>query len=898
MVRSSFFTKSGNSVQPCCDSQAISDISAQTSNEDKRKRIKLKDRCFSVLNSRTVTTTMTFATVYAVYGEDTKILAFDESSDHVFVALSSTCFFLFLIEMLLLCWCRDNYFKIGEYCRRHHDSNGTMSIRMNDWTTKRKRIFSVLFIGSSYFWLDLLATVSMLLELSWLSSYTSSFTNSMGNARVGRISSVGVKATRILRLVRMIRLVRLIELYKYISLPDWNKRKSAIVPEISSIDDQTAQSHVGAKMSDRTTKKVIIGILFMLIVLPILQVDDMGYENEFGLRMVLDRRETIDVENSRTVDYWLNAENYFLNSTNCITLKYDGFHDGQLNYATIPTDRRSPSSIRMEDKIVYNISSVDNPMLSIEAIFDIYKERSKMAQLNVILTTFVILLLVIGAMTFSRDVNKLVIIPIEKMVGMVREISLNPLGKASFRIPAELKGMDDGLETTVLLRTIAKIARLMRLGFGEAGAEIICRNLDMSNYNGGSSAVTLLGSGSKIQSVFGFCDIRNFTDTTECLQEEVMLFVNRIAHILHSIVAQCDGAANKNIGDAFLMTWKLSEDKLGSCEEHGYAGDKALYSFLKTMVEITRNEDFIFNFSPTALGDLYERMPGYKCRLGCGLHFGWAIEGAIGSDKKIDVSYISPHVNWAEFLESSTKVYGVPILLSEPFVNLLSPQVSKYCRQVDRIKKNSQHQPISLYTYETFLDNLILADNNSSNVSVNRVRQSQRESKLSSQLLYKYSSRGSIKNRRLSYLHVNVADQNMVGADCTLCTRNHPSLHLTFEFFFLFKKKFLMTSAFSRHDHDEKTPEIMIPKFNVGLWESDDDMVSLRMLFSDTCRYAWNEGMRSYLDGNWSTALTYFDQVLLETNGTDGPALFLKRVITSNDSKAPHDWSGYRLLED
>ena len=41
-----------------------------------------------------------------------------------------------------------------------------------------------------------------------------------------------------------------------------------------------------------------------------------------------------------------------------------------------------------------------------------------------------------------------------------------------------------------------------------------------------------------------------------------------------------------------------------------------------------------------------------------GLHMGWAIEGAIGSNRKIDASYLSPHVNTTEFLESSTKAYG------------------------------------------------------------------------------------------------------------------------------------------------------------------------------------------------------------------------------------------------
>ena len=59
--------------------------------------------------------------------------------------------------------------------------------------------------------------------------------------------------------------------------------------------------------------------------------------------------------------------------------------------------------------------------------------------------------------------------------------------------------------------------------------------------------------GRKMVAVFGFCDIRRFTDATEVLQEEVMEFVNSIAHIVHTTVALHGGAANKNIGDAFLL---------------------------------------------------------------------------------------------------------------------------------------------------------------------------------------------------------------------------------------------------------------------------------------------------------------------------------------------------------
>lgn len=36
-----------------------------------------------------------------------------------------------------------------------------------------------------------------------------------------------------------------------------------------------------------------------------------------------------------------------------------------------------------------------------------------------------------------------------------------------------------------------------------------------------------------------------------------MVFVNTIAEIVHSSVDRYGGAANKNIGDAFLLVWKL-----------------------------------------------------------------------------------------------------------------------------------------------------------------------------------------------------------------------------------------------------------------------------------------------------------------------------------------------------
>ena len=707
-----------------------------------------KELVLNYLESTPVTSFMTLVTVYALYSDDVRVLAFEKAADSIFIILSSIAFFLFLIEIGIQCWCRDNYLKIPT-----PDQRSNCCSCGSTWEETYHSFKSFLFIGSFYFWLDLMATLSMVFELPWVSSLSGDGVDDLDNARAGKASRAGAKAARILRVVRMIRLVRLVKLYKYFSE---NKQKKegpgSVVPDKSDdeLDNMPPESHVGAEMSGRTTKKVIVGILIMLMVIPVLQVEDLEYVNEFGMHMVLNQRVSLEDSYSSTrLDSWEYSENLFVNTTSCIGMSYKGFDKTMRDTAIIPNDRADPDSLRRGET---TFITINEDQYSVTAMFDITGRADEEAVLGILLTSFVIVLLAVGTMTFSRDVNNLVILPIEQMVQLVREISANPLGKNFSLSPNELKGTDDGMETTLLLRTISKIAGLMRVGFGEAGAEIIGRNLNMMSSEHGGNSMNLLGNGTKILSIFGFVDVRNFTDTTECLQEEVMLFVNRIAHILHSIVVHCDGAANKNIGDAFLLTWKINPSNLGSCERHNFAGDKALYSLLKTMVEMSRHEDFICNFSPTALGALYERMPGYKCRIGCGLHFGWAVEGAIGSDKKIDASYISPHVNWAEFLESSTKSYGVPILLSEPFYKLLSPAVTKYCRQVDNIKKSSHDDVTALYTYDANLDMAIqqVRNNTDREESIGQYSNNKRTRQVSTIVANDTSRRSSSFFRRMS----------------------------------------------------------------------------------------------------------------------------------------------------
>ena len=62
---------------------------------------------------------------------------------------------------------------------------------------------------------------------------------------------------------------------------------------------------------------------------------------------------------------------------------------------------------------------------------------------------------------------------------------------------------------------------MLALGYGEAGSQIIAQNIKSS---GGVNPIL---PGRKIMGVFGFCDIRNFTDATEVLINKILFLKNK-----------------------------------------------------------------------------------------------------------------------------------------------------------------------------------------------------------------------------------------------------------------------------------------------------------------------------------------------------------------------------------
>lgn len=159
------------------------------------------------------------------------------------------------------------------------------------------------------------------------------------------------------------------------------------------------------------------------------------------------------------------------------------------------------------------------------------------------------------------------------------------LKKSKNKIDIKNHLINNTYETVILEKLIIKTGALLAIGFGEAGSRIIAENMSKGE------AVNPLIPGKKIIAIFGFCDIRQFTNITEVLKEDIMVFVNEIAKIVHGEVHRNHGSANKNIGDAFLLVWKIPEHAIEIDEDSnvivkdskllGSFGELALLSFVR-----------------------------------------------------------------------------------------------------------------------------------------------------------------------------------------------------------------------------------------------------------------------------------------------------------------------------
>ena len=322
----------------------------------------------------------------------------------------------------------------------------------------------------------------------------------------------------------------------------------------------------------------------------------------------------------------------------------------------------------------------------VTAIF--YYRNLRVDEAWVTVTYMLFNMVVFGVSTgaFLNEILDLVVSPMERICS-----ALTTLSKSMKSLQANLG--EDADEFDQLGASMLKLTDLLKTSLGEAGSAIIKNNLDDD-----SNGVNAMVPGTKMTGYFAFCDCRKFDEVLVALEEDVMIFTNTISEIIHKAVSRHMGQPNKNIGDSWLSVWSDREEATFTSDDGVTFADHALMAFVESFEEIKANATLQTLGKRPAFAKKYPG--GYLPDMGAGLHRGWAIEGAVGSEVKVDATYLSPHVNMSARLEAATKQFDCKILVSEDFYNRMSAPHQRNMRKVDRVKVVGASWPMILYAYD------------------------------------------------------------------------------------------------------------------------------------------------------------------------------------------------------
>lgn len=768
--------------------------------------LKLKSGCVKIHSNLKFQMFLNFVTIYVLFADYFRIIIFQSYADIGFDIVTIICMVLFGVELVIYVVVDKNY------------------------------------LFSFFFFADLITTTFLIFDITMVADRLFNFRNYDNG------SQMAVKFAKIIRIIRLTRILRFFRKGGAGSAIG-NIRK--IMDKKSFSSSRGKESKVTKKLKESNIKKLLTLIIVLLIGVPLIDAD--VYFNK--------------------VEYELEDKTYFA--------LYEYLVGGESTISYLKEDlkeyKAKLASFRVDDKMLYKMDNFKNLRLAeslsysgnIEAMQKTYfselhvssrYEHVIQAVLDILNTIVVGVVLIFSIYNLNKDVSYLVLNPLERMIRKVKAVSIDPF-KAMKNKSKFSDNRDEMNETLIIERAINKISELLVLGFGQAGSKIITHFLFDPDKD-----FDQIIPGEKMYAIFGFCDIRNFTDATEVLLEDVMGFVNKVAEIVHSSVDKYGGAANKNIGDAFLLVWKLIEKEPESLDAiemksgdmitknhfNRQLAELSLLSFVKIIIEINTQQHILEYKLHEGLN---ARVPGYSVKMGFGLHVGWAIEGAIGSSFKIDASYLSPNVNLSSRLEAATKQFGVSILFSGQIFDMFNNQrLIQCCRHIDTVVVKGSQQPLRLYTIDLYPDNLTAKPVNVRN------------------------------DKKFSSIKLNILE--------TL------------------QSKFGLTSKkmHTLEEHNKQLDEFQILKLksyeDEGLVANTLDAVDFRRILGfpreandSNFRTVFAFGVDSYLNGDWTLAKSFLDKALV-LKPHDGPSEVLYEFMKATGFVSPGDWKRCRELVD
>mgnify|MGYP002624134323 CR=1 FL=1 len=504
--------------------------------------------------------------------------------------------------------------------------------------------------------------------------------------------------------------------------------------------------------------------------------------------------------------------------------------------------------------ITYNYNGRNNSSSQIKILYSSKRENNIKHSLYLIITLISCISIVIASYLSGNDLEKILLNPFEVMIEVGEKVSKDPMNAKNIdELKQEIiallqkneQNIDEDIhkkynecynsyEVKVIMNAIIKISALLAMSVGEAGGEIIHKNLSQK-----SGLLHFHSKGKKKVAIFGFCNIRNFEEINIALEEKTIPLINQIAEIVHTSVDRFRGNTNKNIGDSFLNVWKfynnlniknnnkkIRKDNLLEIDplnpQINITADCSVLAYLRCILKINKNLNLLKYRKNKKLNRI---IPNFKINMGFGLHLGYGIEGPVGSIFKMEASYLSPNVNIAARLETATKQFGVNILISGKLYNLFTEEIKSICRYVDRVVVKGSTEPIDLYTIDINYDDIL----------------PQKKEKI--QIFKTPEDKAK----------------------------------------FLKEKKVLIESLIE--EYGSISPIILEKKSYFQLIDEKSER------FYD----GWDNAMALYKEGKWEEAKKYFEECL-EEDSNDGPANTLYKYIKQFNFKSPKNWKGEREL--
>jgi len=182
-----------------------------------------------------------------------------------------------------------------------------------------------------------------------------------------------------------------------------------------------------------------------------------------------------------------------------------------------------------------------------------------------------------------------------------------------------------------------------------------------------------------------FSDIRGFASMSERMAPQQSFdFINAYLSFMEPAVVAEGGFVDKYIGDSVMALFPAR-------------GDDALRAALGMLKELKQ-----FNAEWNALladlpHDRAEKQSAADVQIGIGLNSGLLMLGVVGGFNRMEITVISDAVNLASRIESLTKVYQTPILISQHTLNSIRHPADFAIRFVDRVRVRGKHLAQSIY---------------------------------------------------------------------------------------------------------------------------------------------------------------------------------------------------------